>query len=163
MWWIIPALAAAAAALFLLRRVLKYRQDQEAALVERMRTTALYRQLTPLLVRCQNCCVEQLLIRREEVTIRLFRPMNEVIRFNFAAQGLETVDAPEVLQALARALALDVPMLDDPDKFWFVRRSAERDLGRKDVWFEYNVQPGYRDEQLRAWYDRPSPEEGMIR
>lgn len=162
MWWIILVLAAAAAALYVLRRVMQNRQDRDAAMVERVRTTALYRQLFPTLEMCENCCVEQILIRREEITIRMYRPMNEVVRFNFPAQGLDTVDRPEVLQALAKAMAVDVPSLDDPDKFWFVRKTAPRDLGQQDIWFEYNVQPAYRDVMLRAWYDRPEPEEGVI-
>ena len=163
MWWISPALAVLAAGLFLLRRLLQNRNDRDAALIERARTTALYRQLLPTLEQCEHCCVEQILVRSEEVTIRMYRPMNEVVRFNFAAQGLDAVDHPETLQALAKAMAVDVPSLDDPDRFWFVRKSSPRDLGREDIWFEYNVQPAYRDVMLRAWYDRPEPDEGVIR
>lgn len=163
MWWIIPVLIAAAAVLLILRRIMQNRHEQEAALIERVRTTVLYRRLYPVLLKCQTRCVEQILIRREEITIRMYRPMNEVQRFNFAAQGLDAVQSDEVLAALARAMALDLPMLNDPDKFWFVRRSAPRDVGRRDVWFEYNVQSAYRDTMLRALYDRPEPEEGVIR
>ena len=93
----------------------------------------------------------------------MFRPYKEVIRFSYAAHGLDDVENTEVLQALAQALAVDVPMLDDPKKFWFTRRSAPMDVGHRDVWFEYNVQPEYRDDLLRAAYDKPEPEEGIIR
>ncbi len=160
--YLIAGLLAAAAALFCLLRVMQYRRDQEAALIERVRTTALYRQLYPTLELCENCCVEQVLIRQEEITIRLYRPMNEQVRFNYAAQGLDPVQSETVLTALAKALPMDVPSLNDPEKFWFVRRSAPRDMGQRDVWFEYNVQPAYRDEMLRSWYDRPTPPEGVI-
>ena len=162
MWWIILALAAAAAGLFLLQRIVSNRQERDRMLMERVHTTALYRAFYPTLKRSAQCCVEQILIRRGEITIRMFRPMNEVVRFNFAAQGLEQVDNPLALQALARALAMDNPALDDPAKFWFVRRTARRDVGQPDVWYEYNVQPAYRDAMLRSWYDRPDPEDGVV-
>ena len=163
MLWLILALMLLAAGLFCLLRGMQFRRDQENAMIERVRTTALYRQLYPLLEPVENCCVEQVRIRREEFTIRFFRPMNEQVRFNYAAQGLDTVENEVVLTALAKALPQDVPSLNDPHKFWFVRKSAPRDMGRRDVWFEYNVQPAYRDEMLRAWYDRPEPPEGIIR
>lgn len=160
--WIILALLLLATGLFCLLRVMQFRRDQENALIERVRTTALYRQLYPTLEMCESCCVEQVLIRRGEITIRLYRPMNEQVRFNFTAQGLDEVEDETVLSALAKALPLDVPSLNDPDKFWFVRKTAPRDMGRRDVWFEYNVQSAYRDEMLRAWYDRPEPQEGVF-
>lgn len=157
MWWIILALAALAAVLYVLRRVLQYRHDRDVALIGRMRTTALYKQLLPLIEHYDGRCVEQILIRSEEVAIRLYRPSNKVVRFSFAAHGLDVVDRPEALEALARALAVDAPSLDDRSKFWFVRRSAQRDLGARDVWYEYNVQPAYRDALLRAAYDQMDP------
>lgn len=162
MWWIILLLLILAGALLLTRRIIANRQERESLLIERVRTTALYREFYPMLEMIGQCCVEQILIRREEITIRMYRPMNEVVRFNFAARSLEPVENPEALQALARALAVDAPILDDPDKFWFVRKTAPRDVGQGDVWFEYNVQPRHRDEMLRSWYDRPAPQEGVF-
>jgi len=163
MGWIILALAAAAGALYLLRRTVKDRHDRELELIERSRTTALYRQLYPILVQCENCCVEQILIRAEEIRIRMYRPMNQVVRFHFEEHGLDVIDQPEALSALAKAIPMDVPSLDDLDKFWFVRKTAPRDAGGSDVWYEYNVQPDHKDLMLRAWYDRPEPEDGIVR
>ena len=160
MWWIILALAVAAAALFVLRARLKFRHDRATALTGRVRTTTLYRKLLPAISDYEDACIEQILIRREEVTVRLFKPVRKVVRFNFAAHGLTPVDNPDVLQALASAIGQDMPSLEDRSKFWFARRSAERDLGQKDVWYEYNVQPAFRDLQLRAAYDRTEPDAG---
>ena len=162
MGWIIFGLLLAAAALLIMRRVLKNRHDRERELVERSRTTALYRQLYPILVQCENCCMEQVRIRPEEVRIRMYRPMNQEVRFRFAEQGLDPIDQPQALEALARAIAADVPSLDNPDRFYFVRKTASREVGGKDVWYEYNVQPDYKDVMLRAWYDRPDPPDGII-
>ena len=153
--WLILTLAVVAAGMFLLWRVMRNRHTWSEDMVERVRTTAVYRKLWPVIAPYEGRCVEQILLRREGVTIRLFRPMKEQVRFQFTAHGLDEVDSAEVLQALARALARDLPMLDDPDKFWLVRKTMPRDLGRQDVWFEYNVQPAYRDALLRADYDRP--------
>lgn len=162
MGWLVLALAAAAVALFLLRRAVKDRHDRERELIERSRTTALYRQLYPILVQCEECCVEQVRIRPEEVRIRLYRPMNRVISFRFAERGLDPVDQPQALEALARAIATDAPSLDNPDKFYFVRKTAPREAGGRDVWYEYNVQPDYKDVMLRAWYDRPDAPDGIV-
>ena len=162
MLWLIPVLAAVAIAVFIAWHVLRDRHEMALTMAERVRTTALYRQLYPVLRECEGRCVEQIMLRRSEVVIRMFRPYKEVIRFSYAAHGLDNVENTDVLQALAQALAVDVPMLDDPKKFWFTRKSAPMDVGRQDVWFEYNVQPAYRDDLLRAAYDRPQPEDGVI-
>lgn len=161
--WLIPVLAVLAAGVFLCWHAMRNRHEMAVTLAERVRTTALYRQLYPILQECEGRCVEQIKLRRTEVVIRMFRPYKEVIRFGYAAHGLDEVENTDVLQALAQALAVDVPMLDDPKKFWFVRKSAPMDVGSREVWFEYNVQPAYRDDLLRASYDRPQPEEGIIR
>ena len=157
MWWIILVLAMAVAALFMLRARLKFRNDRAVALADRMRTTTLYKQLLPVISDYEDGCVEQILIRSEEVAIRLFKPARKVVRFNFSAHGIPPVENPDALQALARALPQDLPSLDDPSKFWFARRTANRDLKTKDVWYEYNVQPAFRDLQLRAAYDKIVP------
>ena len=161
--WLILVLAVAAAGLAVTLRVLKDRNERETALVERVRTSALYRQLFPILERCQDACIEQLLIRGEEIRITMYRPMNRVVRFVFAEQGLDAIDQPQTLRALAHAVARDVPCLGDPDKFYFAMKCSQREIGGRDVWYEYNVQPDYKDVMLRAWYDQQEPEEGIIR
>ena len=47
-----------------------------------------------------------MLIRRDEVRIVRFKPMNSVYRFVFEERGFDRVNDPKVLKALA--LAIDV-------------------------------------------------------
>lgn len=163
MGWLIMGLVLAAALLWLLRRQIKDRHDRETALLERVRTSALYTRIYPILEKSALCCIEQVVIRGEELRIVLYKPMNHVTRFAFEEHGLDAVDQPETLRALAHAIAVDVPVLSDRRKFYFLERSAPRDVGGRDLWFEYNVQPDYKDQMLRAWYDHREPEEGVIR
>lgn len=162
MGWLMFGLAIAAVVLAYALRRTKDGQERDRALTERVRTSALYRQLYPILERCGQCCIEQVLIRETEIRITMYKPTNRQIRFVYAEHGLDPVDQPQTLRALARAVSVDVPRLADPDKFYFVTRTAPRDVGRRDVWYEYNVQPDYKDVMLRAWYDKQEPEEGVF-
>ena len=163
MGWVILALAIAAAVLAVTLRQVRDRHERDTALMERVRTSALYTRLYPLLEKCDECCIEQVMIRAEEVRITLYKPMNRVVRFVFEEKGIDPVDQPQTLRALSRAIAMDVECLGDTDKFYYVEKSAPRDVGAKDVWYEYNVQPDYKDQMLRAWYDQREPEEGVVR
>ena len=161
--WIIAGAVVLLAALYLIRRRLTSRQQREATFMERMRSSAMYVRLYPVLIKCRECCVERLLIRPEEVRIILYKPMNREYRFDFEAHGLDPVDRPAALRALAQAIALDVPVLADPEKYYFSTHSSPRDGGGSYHWYEYAVQIAYKDQMLRAWYDHAEPEEGIIR
>ena len=161
--WIIAGAALLLAALYLVRRVLTRRQHREATLMARMRSSAMYGRLYPVLVKCGQCCVERIIIRPEEVRIVLYKPMNREYRFNFEAHGLDPVDRPQALRALAQAIALDVPVLADPAKYYFSTHTAPRDGGGNYHWYEYAVQIAYKDQMLRAWYDQGDINEGIIR
>lgn len=160
--WIIAGAAVLLAVLFLVRRVLTSRQQQEATFMERMRSSEMYVRLYPVLVKCRECCVERILIRPEEVRIVLYKPMNRVYAYNFEAHGLDPVDRPAALRALAQAISLDVPVLADPKKYYFSTHTSPRDGGGSYHWYEYAVQIPYKDVMLRAWYDHAEPEEGVI-
>ena len=161
--WIIAGAALLLAALYLVRKVLTRRQHREATLMARMRSSAMYGRLYPVLVKCGQCCVERIIIRPEEVRIVLYKPMNREYRFNFDAHGLDPVDRPQALRALAQAIALDVPVLADPAKYYFSTHSSPRDGGGNYHWYEYAVQIAYKDQMLRAWYDQGDINEGIIR
>ena len=161
--WIIAGAALLLAALYLVRRRLTARQHREATLMARMRSSAMYGRLYPELVKCGQCCVERIIIRPEEVRIVLYKPMNREYRFNFEAHGLDPVDRPQALRALAQAIALDVPVLADPAKYYFSTHSSPRDGGGNYHWYEYAVQIAYKDQMLRAWYDQGDINEGIIR
>ena len=161
--WIIAGAAALLAVLYLLRRSLTLRQHREATLMARMRSSEMYGRLYPVLAKCTQCCVERIIIRPEEIRIVLYKPMNREYRFVFEEHGLDPVDRSAALRALSQAIALDVPALADPAKYYFSTHSAPRDGGGSYHWYEYAVQIVYKDMMLRAWYDHTGPEEGVIR
>lgn len=161
--WIIAGAVVLLAALYMLRGRLSERQRSDAKIMERVRSTTMYERLYPVLAKCRECCVERILIRPEEVRIILYKPMNREYRFNFEAHMLEPVERPAALKALAQAIALDVPVLADPSKYYFSTHSAPKDGGGKYNWYEYAVQIAHKDMMLRAWYDQAEPEEGIIR
>lgn len=161
--WIIAGVIVILAVLYLVRRRLTVRQHREERLMERMRSSALYTRLYPVLVKCGQCCVERVIIRPEEIRIVLYRPANREYRFHFEDHGLDPVDRPVALRALAQVIGREVRMLGDPTKYYFSVHSAPRDGGGSYHWYEYAVQIDYKDMMLRAWYDQPEPEEGIIR
>ena len=161
--WIIAGAVLLLTALYLVRRMLTRRQQREATLMARMRSSAMYGRLYPVLVKCSQCCVERIIIRPEEVRIVLYKPMNREYRFNFEAHGLDPVDRPEALRALSQAIALDVPVLGDPAKYYVSTHTAPRDGGGNYHWYEYAVQVAYKDMMLRAWYDQGDIQDGIIR
>ena len=55
--WIIAGAALLLAALYLVRKRLTQRQHREATLMARMRSSAMYGRLNPVLVKCGQCCV----------------------------------------------------------------------------------------------------------
>ncbi|MBQ8201172.1 MAG: hypothetical protein IJZ74_05330 [Clostridia bacterium] len=160
--WIIAGAAAALAVLGMVLRRLKRRHRREEVLMARVRTSAMYSRLYPVLEKCNQCCIERVLIRPEEVRIVLYKPMNRTFRFIFEAYGLDPVDQPPALQALAQAISLDVECLGDTGKYYFSIHTAPRDGGGSYRWYEYVVQPDYKDQMLRAWYDHSEPDEGII-
>ena len=66
--WIIAGAALLLAALYLVRKVLTRRQHREATLMARMRSSAMYGRLYPVLVKCGQCCVERIIIRFAMIT-----------------------------------------------------------------------------------------------
>ena len=57
--WLIAGLAVASAALALTLRQVRNAHDRDTALIGRVRTSALYTRLYPLLEQCDECCIEQ--------------------------------------------------------------------------------------------------------
>ncbi len=161
-FWIALGAAAALCILYLVLRRMKRRQYRADLVVGRMRTSAMYSRLYPVLERCGQCCVERVLIRPEEVRILLYKPMNRSFRFVFEEYGFDHVDQPVALTALAQAIAVDVPDLGDTAKYCFSTHTAPRDGGGSFRWYEYTVQPDHKDRMLRAWYDHGDGWENVV-
>lgn len=147
--------------------LLLYRQRRqhalEAQMVQRARTMALYQALYPVLQTAEHCCVDRVLIRRDEVRIVLFKPMNRVFRFVFEERGFDKVTNPQVLKVLALAISSDMEHLRDSKCYSFDMRQDMSSSGEKVVWYEYNITPRYKDMLTKAWYSQPNVEDGIIR
>lgn len=160
--WLIGALAVLSVLLLLLRRQ-KRRQAQERIMVGRARTTDLYQTLYPILNTASRCCVDRVLIRRDEVRIVLFKPMNSVYRFVFEERGFDRITEPTVLRVLALAISADMPTLRDSRCYTFSIRHDVTSSGEQVSWYEYNITPRHKDTMMKAWYSRPPVEDGIIR
>lgn len=110
-----------------------------------------------------RCCVDRVLIRRDEVRIVLFKPMNSVYRFVFEERGFDRVNDPKVLKALALAISADMDHLRDNRCYSFSVRQDITAQGAKVYWYEYNILPYYKDTLTKAWYHQPEVEDGIIR
>ncbi len=146
---------------FLLRH--RKKQKAECLLVERVRTTDAYQSLYPVLRTASRCCVDRVIIRRNEVRIVLFRPMNTVCRFIFEERGFDPIADQRVLHALALAISVDMEQLRDEHNYSFAVREETTLNSQRDVWFEYNIQPRYKDMMTKRWYQKPEIEDGIIR
>ena len=145
------ALAGVALAMLLLRRY-DHRQD---LLQSRLRSLKTYQYVQPLIERCRTLHVETITLRPEGITVTLFDPPGKSLRYVFEEHGLDEV-APEPLQGLAQAFALDLPELGKPRQYSF--RSYREQTGDETVrWYEYMIQPKYKDSILRQRYDYMDP------
>lgn len=162
-WGIVTAGAVLLLILTALLHAQRRRNRLEKDMVERARTTDLYRALYPVLRTANRCCVDRVLIRRDEVRIVLFKPMNSVYRFVFEERGFDRVNDPKVLKALALAISADMEHLRDNRCYSFSVRQDVTAQGDKVYWYEYNILPHYKDTLTKAWYHQPEVEDGIIR
>lgn len=161
--WIIGGMIIGLIAVFVVLRRLRAKHDREAMLMQRMRTSPLYGRLYPMLEQCRKLGIETVVIRPEEVRITLYRPEKRTIRFYFADHGFDPVTQPPVLLALAHAVATDIDYLSDTRRYFSSTHSDPRDGGGVFRWYQYQIQPDYKDHMQRAWYDSKEPDDGVIR
>ena len=145
----ILGIVTAGAALLLILVALLHAQRRrnrlEKEMVERARTTDLYRALYPVLRTANRCCVDS------------------VYRFVFEERGFDRVNDPKVLKALALAISADMDHLRDNRCYSFSVRQDITAQGDKVYWYEYNILPYYKDTLTKAWYHQPEVEDGIIR
>ena len=161
--FIVALMALGLAALFVVLRRLRARHEREETLMARVRTSPLYARLYPLLEQCRKQDVETVVIRPEEVRITLYRPTKKTIRFIFAEYGFDPVDQPPALLALSQAVAADLECLNDPRRYFSSTHTEPRDAGGVFRWYQYQIQPDYKDQTQRAWYDSNVSDDGIIR
>lgn len=150
--WLLGLMALAVAALAALTARLWSIHKRQELMQERIRTSETYRCLKPLLERCRTLRVERVTLRPEAVTVALYDPAGKTLRCRFEEHGLDPV-SPEPLLALAQAVAVDLPMLGDNQRYFF--KVYREEAGDETLrWYEYMIQPDYKDSILRKRYDR---------
>ena len=144
---VIPAallLAGMAVALACIRRHERTREQ----IVMRVRTTDLYGHLYPLLRQYDNDFVESVIIRPQELIIRLIEPMGKTMRYTYKKHGLDQ-PTQDVLYALAQAVIVDMKVLRNRKHYVFQEYTDTHRNGEKYDWYAYTIRPARKDEIIR--------------
>jgi hypothetical protein len=118
-----------------LRLVLRSHQERQAAGAEQFRRTRLYARVYPLMQDLADKPVEQVAVLEDRLVIRLLRPHREV-QFHYETQGFDP-PGPAARLAMAQALGLDFPFLNDPDRYVFRSHRHRLLNGERSRWYEY--------------------------
>lgn len=148
-------LAALCAAVLL--SISRRRRSQEA-LVRRVRSSDLYGHLYPLLLRCQDHCVESITLRTEGVTIRLYKPAGRTLTYTFDKHDIDPLPQ-EYLYALAQAVAVELPLLRDSTRYTFRTETEALPNGKKADYYSYTITTDYKDSMIRADYMFKRPQQ----
>lgn len=140
----------AAACLLVLWRIRRERRRQ-AYYVSRVRSSDMYGHLYPLLLRCSRRSVESITIRPESVCIRLYRPAGRTLLYTFDKHGFDPLE-PDTLLALAQAVAVDFPLLQDRARYTFRTHTDAQVNGIQTTWYDYMITTAYKDSMLRPEY-----------
>lgn len=155
---IVAILIIAAVCTLVLTGIIRRRRQQEL-LVQRLRSSDLYGHLYPLLLRCNRRCVESIALRTDSVCIRLYKPAGGTLLYTFEKHGFDPLKE-EYLYALAQAVAVDLPLLRDSDRYTFHTHTETRANGLKADWYEYMITTDYKDSMIRAEYLEKKPHRG---
>lgn len=136
-----------AAVLFSISR----RRRAQDELVRRVRSSNLYGHLYPLLLRCRTRCVESVTIKTDSVCIRLYKPAGRTLLYTFDKHDMDPLPQ-EYLYALARAVAVELPLLRDSARYTFRTGTEQQPTGGRNTYYEYTITTDYKDSMLRSEY-----------
>lgn len=125
------------------------RERREKLMMERLRGGVLYASLQPMLLACARRKLGRVELRREVVIFYMLQPVGSEQGFDFVREGFD-MPRPEVLLAIAQALAEDVPELADPRKYAFRTHQDMLPDGSRIPWYEYEMRPDWKDYQMRG-------------
>ena len=150
-WLFLLALLVLAALAVMLLRVRRI-HSRQALLAQRIRHSETFVCVKPLLERCHTLKVESIVFRPDAVIVKLFALPGKTLKCVFEEHGLDEV-GPEPLLALAQVAAEELPELGENRKYFF--KAYREDRGGENLhWYEYMIQPAYKDSVLRERYDR---------
>lgn len=132
------------------------RRRAQDELVRRVRSSNLYGHLYPLLLRCRTRCVESITIKTDSVCIRLYKPAGRTLLYTFDKHDIDPL-SKEYLYALARAVAVELPLLRDGTRYTFRTCTEQLPIGDRSTYYEYTITTDYKDSMLRAEYMAQKP------
>ena len=141
MIWIVLCLLAAAAAVLLVLRARK-EQAQASLMLERMRASALFREVSAQLHRLRPDHIERLSLQPEQLDVLMLDGSS--LCFRFMEHRFDPLQ-PGPLLALTQAIALELPDLQDPSFYTF----EEAPRRTHEVWYRYTMRHDRKDYLLR--------------
>ncbi|MBQ9943014.1 MAG: hypothetical protein IJO67_01500 [Clostridia bacterium] len=118
-------------------------RQREALRVERMRNSALYWQLKPLVEFSRRHDIDTIRVERDLIAFFSVCPPGKVGEFVPTQFGYAPLSAHKTL-ALAQLLAEDLPQLQSSAKYRFHRYSVIRPNGTKDNAYQYTIRSSYK-------------------
>ena len=152
------ALAVCAAGVGLLLSFLidRRRRQHEQLYVKRMQGSMLYYELYPLIALARKHDIDHVQVERSRIVIYSVCPPGKIGEYVLSEWGRRPLN-PERTWALAQALALDLPILQETQQYRLRRYRVIRPNGQKDYGYQFMIRRGYKTELMQArqrpWLD----------
>ena len=124
-------------------------RSRQREMVARIRNSELYGHLYPVLRRSGERYIETIDVRPDMLTIRFLTPPGDTVSIVYDEIGADPLE-PQPLYALAQAISVDLPFLQDSSGYEFIVRSTARPDGASVRWYTYNIRHDYKDSLLRT-------------
>lgn len=118
-------------------------RQRETLRVERMRNSALYWQLKPLVEFASRHDIDSIRVERDLIAFFSVCPPGKMGEFVPSQFGYAPLSSHKTL-ALAQLLSEDLPQLQSSAKYRFRRYSVIRPNGTKDNAYRYTIRSGYK-------------------
>lgn len=148
---ILILLAVVALMVIVLRLEREQRRQRET--VRQVRESKLYAHVYPLLRKYAHESIEQVMLDRSGLYIRLFYPAGRMLTYRFEMHGLHPIP-DDRLYPLAQALGVDLKDLSNPRKYAFNVCERVHANGEREPYYEYNITTPYKDDLQRRLYTK---------
>ncbi len=143
LWAAMLVLCCVFAALFLL--VFERRQRaQEHERVNRLRLSALYRQLRPMIEYCKRWDLEQVRVERDRITVTRVSPPGKLWEFIPMRHGYRPFSRSRA-HAICLLLSEEFVDIADPAKYRCKRYTIIRPNGKRDYGYVFTIRSPYKD------------------
>lgn len=142
---LLALLAVVAAFVFLLARMRRSGKEQ-LELMQRIRSSRVYEGLYPMLCQCGDRPIDEVIIHPEGVTVSLLCAQR--LHYGFEEHGIDPL-SPDSLLALAQAVVLDLPALQDSLYYQYEPRKERLPGGERVTFYTYTLRHDRKDYLLR--------------